>query len=215
MSQQPKRGQFAKTKDEVVLRDHAFDGIQAFDRKLPNWWLFTCYGAVAFFVAYWFVYYGTTLVKSPQQAVKERILAVQAAQLAELNQAMAGLNDAKLVHELATHPLYVAAGQATFMKNCIPCHGLDLSATQDDGNGQRIPLRGLPLTDHVWKFTHKPMGLFDLINKGSPPESTGNNGVRMEAWGQKLSPAEIAQVLSYIISKVPEDFTDTPAPAAK
>lgn len=215
MSEVPKRGQFAKAKGEIILREHEFDGIQEFDQKLPNWWLFTFYGAITFFVGYWFVYYGTTLVKNPQQAVTEQILAVQAAQLVELNKAIADLSDGKLVHEYATNALYVAAGRATFMKNCIPCHGVDLSATQDDGKGRKIPLPGLPLTDHVWKFTNKPMGLFDLINKGSPPESTGNNGARMEAWGQKLSPVEIAQVLSFVISNTPEDFKDIPPPEAK
>ncbi|MEI7913099.1 MAG: cbb3-type cytochrome c oxidase N-terminal domain-containing protein [Verrucomicrobiota bacterium] len=215
MSADPKRGQFAKAKGEIILREHEFDGIQEFDQKLPNWWLFTFYAAIVFFVFYWSVYYGTTWIKSPQQVVQEKIIAVQAAQLKELNKLLADLDDTKLVYKLATDPLYVAAGQATFTKNCVPCHGVDLSATIDDGHGKRIPLPGLPLTDHIWKFTNKPMGLFNLINKGSPPESTGNNGAKMEAWGQKLSPMEIAQVLSYVISKVPEDFTEIPKPAAK
>lgn len=215
MSTDPKPGQFAKAKGEIVLREHEFDGIQEFDQKLPNWWTFAFYGLIVFFVVYWFVYYGTPLLKSPQQAVQEKILMVQAAQLKELNKLMADLNDSKLVHELATNPLYVAAGQATFMRNCIPCHGADLSATQDIGGGKKIQLPGLPLNDHKWKFTNKPMGLFNLINKGSPPESTGNNGARMEAWGQKLTPVEIAQVLSFIISKVPEDFKDIRPPEKK
>jgi cytochrome c oxidase cbb3-type subunit 3 len=214
MSADPKRGRFAKAKGEIILREHEFDGIQEYDQKLPNWWLFTFYGAIVFFVGYWFVYYGTSLLTNPQQAVQEKILAVQAVQLKELNKLLADLNDSKLVYELATNPLYVAAGQATFTKNCVPCHGVDLSATQDDGKGKKIPLPGLPLTDHQWKFSDKPMGLFNLINKGSPPESTGNNGAKMEAWGQKLSPVEIAQVLSYVISKVPADFKDIPKPAA-
>ena len=215
MSADPKRGQFAKAKGEIILREHEFDGIQEFDQKLPNWWLFTFYGAIAFFIVYWFIYYGTPWLKNPQQAVQEKILMVQAAQLKELNKLLADLNDSKLVHELATNPLYVAAGQATFTRNCIPCHGVDLSATQPDGKGGKITLPGLPLTDHKWKFTNKPMGLFNLINKGSPPESTGNNGAKMEAWGQKLTPMEIAQVLSYVISKVPEDFADIPATEPK
>ncbi len=215
MSADPTPGQFAKKKGEIILREHKFDGIQEFDQKLPNWWLFTFYGAIVFFVGYWFVYYGTSLVKSPQLAVQEKIIAVQAAQIRGLNKLLADLNDSKLVHVFAKDPLYVAAGQATFTKNCVPCHGVDLSATQDDGRGGKIHLPGLPLNDHIWKFTDKPMGLFNLINKGSPPESTGNNGTKMEAWGQKLSPMEIAQVLSYVISKVPEDFKNIPETPAK
>lgn len=212
MSEDPKRGHFAKEKGEIILREHEFDGIQEFDQKLPNWWLFTFYGAILFFVGYWFCYYGTSLLQSPQQEVKEKILAVQAAQLVELNKTLKDLDDSKIVHNWATNPVVIAAGQTTFSKNCIPCHGVDLSATQDDGTGKKMNLPGLPLTDHQWKFSNKPMGLFNLINKGSPPESTGNNGAKMEPWGQKLTPVEIAQVLSYVISKTPEDFKDIPKP---
>ncbi len=75
----------------------------------------------------------------------------------------------------------------------------------------KIPLPGLSLTDHDWKFGAKPMDIFKLVNDGSPPESTGHNGAKMQAWGQTLSPKQIAEVTAYIISKVPEDFKDTPS----
>ena len=40
-------------RNEVVLREHSFDGIQEFDQRLPNWWLYTLFGAVAFSVFAW------------------------------------------------------------------------------------------------------------------------------------------------------------------
>ena len=76
--------------------------------------------------------------------------------------------------------------------------------------GNKIPLPGLPLNDHKWKFGDKPMDLFKLINQGSPADSTGNNGAKMQAWGQQLSPKQIAEVIAFIITKVPEDFKDIP-----
>jgi mono/diheme cytochrome c family protein len=105
----------------------------------------------------------------------------------------------------------VAAGEATFLTKCTPCHGVDLSATITVGN-VKGPLPGLPLNDHLWKFGGQPMRIFQLTNEGSPPESTGNNGAKMQVWGQQLSPKQIAEVVSYIISKVPEDFKDIPPP---
>lgn len=210
MSQEPKRGHFAKEKGEVILREHEFDGIQEYDQKLPNWWLFTFYGAIVWFVAYWVLYYHAGVFKTSQEMVTEEIVAVQKMKDAELEKTLASLDDSSLVHKWATDPVRVAAGEVTFQTNCKACHGEDLSATMTAG-GAKIPLPGLPLTDHQWKFGGKPMQLFNLINKGSPPESTGNNGAKMQAWGQQLSPKQIAEVVSYIISKVPDDFKDIPS----
>lgn len=209
MSQEPKRGHFAKEKGEIILREHEFDGIQEYDQKLPNWWLFTFYGAIVWFVVHWAVYYHTNTIKTPQQRVKDGIVSVQKAKAAELEKTLASLDDATLVHEWATKPDVVAAGEATFLTNCTACHGADLSATLTVG-ANKVPLPGLPLNDHQWKFGGKPMQIFKLINEGSPPESTGNNGAKMQVWGQTLSPKQIAEVVSYLITKLPEDFKDIP-----
>lgn len=209
MSQEPKRGHFAKEKGEVILREHEFDGIQEYDQKLPNWWLFTFYGAVVWFVVYWVLYYNTEIFKTSQEMVTAEIVSVQKMKDAELEKTLASLDDSTLVHQWATDSGRVAAGQETYTANCKACHGDDLSATMAVA-GTKVPLPGLPLTDHQWKFGGKPMDLFNLINKGSPPESTGNNGAKMEAWGQKLSPKQVAEVVSYIISKVPDDFKSIP-----
>jgi cytochrome c oxidase cbb3-type subunit 3 len=210
MNQEPKRGHFAKEKGEIILREHEYDGIQEYDQKLPNWWLFTFYGAVVWFVALWFAYYQTDLFKSPQQRVKDGIVAVQKAKAAELEKTLASLDDATLVHDWATKPEVVAAGEATFLTNCTACHGADLSATMTVGTA-KVPLPGLPLNDRQWKFGGKPMQIFKLINEGSPPESTGHNGAKMQVWGQTLSPKQIAEVTAYLITKLPEDFKDIPA----
>ncbi len=210
MNQEPKRGHFAKEKGEVILREHEFDGIQEYDQKLPNWWLFTFYGAVVFAIGYWFIYYNLGEIKSSRTLIHEQMTAIQVAKEKELEKTLATLDDAILVHTWATNPEQVAAGEATYMTNCSACHATDLSATMDVG-GTKIALPGLSLIDHEWKFGGKPMDLFKLINEGSPADSSGHNGATMQAWGQVLSPKQIAEVVAYIVTKVPDDFKDIAA----
>ncbi len=210
MTPEPKRGDFAREKGEIILREHEYDGIQEYDQKLPNWWLFTFYAAVAWFVVHWTLYYHSPVFMDAHAELKESILAVQHAQAAELEKTVKDLSDAKFVHQWATQPERVVAGEAIYLTHCTSCHAADLSATLMAGS-TRVPLPGLPLNDHVWKFGGKPMEIFKLINEGSPPESTGNNGAKMQVWGQTLSPRQIAEVVAFIISKVPEDFKDIPA----
>ncbi len=210
MSQEPKRGHFAKEKGEVILREHEYDGIQEYDQKLPNWWLFTFYGAIVFFIGYWALYYHTDILKTDQVVIQEKIAAVQKAKDAELEKTLASLDNSKLVHQWATDPAIITAGEAIYLTNCSACHGADLSGTMVVG-AAKIPLPGLPINDGQWKFGNQPMDIFKLINKGSPPESTGNNGAKMQAWDQTLSPKQVAEVTAFIIAKVPADFKDIPA----
>ncbi len=210
MSQEPKRGHFAKEKGEVILREHEFDGIQEYDQKLPNWWLFTLYGSIVWFVVIWVLYYQTSLFTTDQQVIKEKIAAIQAVKMAELEKTLATLDDSKLVHQWAADAALVSAGEATYLTNCSACHAADLSATMVAG-ATKIPLPGLPLNDGVWKFGAKPMDLFKLINEGSPPDSAGHNGAKMQAWGQTLTPKQVAEVVAFIVAKLPADFKDIPA----
>jgi len=229
MSQEPKRGHFAKEAGEIILREHEYDGIQEYDQKLPNWWLFTFYGAIVWFVIHWVLYYHTSVFKDAHQEAKDMIVAVQKAKAGEVEKMVKDLNDSKFVHQWATNPERVAGGEAVYLNNCTPCHGVDLSATIKSKDGKVSPLPGRPLNDHIWEYGKtgpdgkemltpdgkkvvSPMRLFKLINEGTPPESRGFNGARMQVWGQQLTPKQIAEVVSFIIAKVPKDFEDIPKP---
>jgi cytochrome c oxidase cbb3-type subunit 3 len=52
------------------VRPHVYDGIQEFDNKLPNWWLWTFYGAVIFTFLYWFLWYDSTVMESDEARVE-------------------------------------------------------------------------------------------------------------------------------------------------
>ncbi|MDX1680737.1 MAG: cbb3-type cytochrome c oxidase N-terminal domain-containing protein [Akkermansiaceae bacterium] len=208
---EPKRGDFAKKEGEIILREHEFDGIQEYDQKLPNWWLFTFYGAIVWFVIHWALYYHTDLLRSPESKVQMGIEEIQKAKQEQLEKTLANLNDSVLVHQWAEDPSVVGRGEEIYMQLCSPCHANDLSATMQV-SGNTVPLPGLPLNDGEWKFGGKPMDLFEIINEGSPPQSKGHNGAKMQAWSQLLSPVEVAEVVAYLIDSVPEDFQDIPEP---
>ena len=50
------------------------------------------------------------------------------------------------------------------------------------------------------------MDIFKLINEGTPAEAPGFNGAKMQAWGQMLTPKQIAEVTAFLISRNPKDF---------
>jgi cytochrome c oxidase cbb3-type subunit 3 len=209
MNEEPKRANFAKEEGEIVLREHEYDGIQEYDQKLPNWWLFTFYGGVAWLVIYWVLYYNIGFLKSDHDLVTEKITALHKAQLAELEKTLATLDDSALVYQWAKNPELVAAGEVTYLNLCSSCHAADLSATLEV-SGQRIPLPGLALNDGQWKFGRRPMDIFKIINDGSPEDSDGYNGAKMQPWSQMLTPKQVAEVTAYIVSMVPGDFLDIP-----
>lgn len=200
-----RRGDFARKKGEVVLREHEYDGIQEFDQKLPNWWLFTLYGAIVWSVVHWGIYYYTDRIPNDQTRVAAAVGALDARKQAQLSETLATLDDATLIGQWATDPAVVAAGEQIYTVNCVACHAADLSATMQAG-GQSVPLPGLALNDGEWKYGRSPMRTFQLINEGTPPDSTGHNGARMQPWGQMLSPQQVAEVTAFLIARNAEEF---------
>lgn len=208
MSSDPeiKVANYASKKGEIVVRPHEYDGIQEYDQTLPNWWLFIFFGSLALFVGWWLAYYQLGLMKSDEETVSAAMAEVSKAKAKALEEMLAKLDDTSLVSQFAADDKVIANGRETFMANCTACHGQDLSASMDLGGGQKIPLPGLSLTDGQWKYGAKPMDVFKLINDGTPPDSAGHNGARMEAWGQKMAPMKVVELTAFIIHENPKDF---------
>lgn len=180
--------------NEITIREHVFDGIQEYDQKLPNWWLFTLYITMVWFVIAWFVYYQTPVrTLTDEERVDSRIAVIEEKKKAELEAMLASLSNESL-KEMSADSTHTGAGRAIFETKCAACHGVDLSAKL---NG--APLPGVPLNDTEWKYGGAPLEIMKLVTEGSPDLTKG-----MIAWKTQLSASEIAQVVAYILSKQPQ-----------
>lgn len=166
-----------ETENKVI---HEVDGIQEYDNKLPNWWLYTLYGAVAFAVVYWFVYHvagAGNLPLAEYQAEMDRAAAVEAERIKA-----AGALTPEALTKLARDKGTVEQGKQVFIQTCAACH-------RQDGGG----LVGPNLTDEFWVHGGAPDKIYDTIAKGVPAKG-------MPAWGPQLGPDRVRAVTAYVIS---------------
>ncbi len=187
---------YATKKGEVVLRPHVFDGIQEYDQRLPNWWLFTLYAAIVLFVGFYLYVYTFGAMKLDSEAFDEKVEAINKERAAALQKTVDSLDNETLVNKWATDSSIVAAGEKTYSTACVACHGADLSG----GIGR-------PLNDGVWNYSAEPMGVFKMILEGTPKGSTGYKNIKMPPMGgAKLSSQQVAELTAFLISKNPKDF---------
>jgi cytochrome c oxidase cbb3-type subunit III len=169
-----------KKSESDELRHHTYDGIQEYDKRLPNWWLFTLYGAIVFAAAYWAYYHWSAHMTPGYVRVERQIEEMQKNALAS----GAAPTDIQL-YKLSTDPAVVASGEKIYVANCVACHGAELQG----GIGQN-------LVDNQWIHGGKPTDIYNTIQKGVLDKG-------MPVWGPVLGAARIADVAAFVISKNP------------
>ena len=95
-----------KTYEADRVLDHDYDGIQEYDNRLPNWWLWTLWGASVFSVGYWFLFHTYGVYKNPVAKYEAELAASAGAGEAE----MSGPTEAELV-AMSSDPGILASGQ--------------------------------------------------------------------------------------------------------
>lgn len=163
------------------LRPHVYDGIQEYDNRLPNWWLWTLYAAIIISVIYWFSFYNADVMKSDAEIIEAQMAKVQEARLAAIGE----INNETL-WQMSRNNGFVEAGAEIFKEKCVACHGTDLKA---EG------LAGVNLVDSEWKWGNQPISMYAIVVEGSPDKMAG-----MQSWIGELGPKKVSQVVAYILS---------------
>jgi cytochrome c oxidase cbb3-type subunit III len=172
------------TPPDEPVRPHVYDGIQEYDKRLPNWWLYTLYITMVFWVGYWAYYEWFRVGLTGAQGVEMALAKIEADKLASV----ATLDDASL-WKMSLNPAFVEAGKATYNANCSVCHLPTLR-----GKSENSVAIGPDLTDTRWIHGGKPTQVYDLISKGVLAKG-------MPTWGPVLGPKKISEVTAYILSK--------------
>ncbi len=175
-----------KTEKEIVeqniqelLMDHDYDGIQELDNPPPAWYMYLFYATIVFAIVYMINYH--TLGKSNSQVDEYIEEMTQAQQHREELIKSGAFIDENSVEGL-TSEADIAEGKKVFSINCVSCHG---------NNGEGIV--GPNLTDKYWIHGGGIVNVFKTIKNGIPEKG-------MISWQQQLSPKQIQQVASYVLT---------------
>lgn len=163
--------------DSDEVRPHVFDGIQEYDKRMPNWWLFTLYGAIVFWAGYWFFYERAHLGLSNEAAVEQQLAVIEAARLAA-----APVLDEGSLWKMSRNPLFVEAGRATFNSTCASCHTDKLTGAI-----------GPNLVDRLWIHGGSPLQVYATVERGVLAKG-------MPPWGPVLGSKKISEVVAYVLS---------------
>lgn len=169
-------------KDELtgdkLLSGHEYDGIKELDNKLPRWWLWLFYISIAFAAVYFLRYH---VIRTAPLQEAEYAGEVDAAQAKYKDAMPASTIDASTAQFL-TDPTSLEAGKAIYDKSCAVCH-------LAKGQG----LVGPNLTDEYWIHGCQIGDLFNIITIGVPEKG-------MISWKEQLTPLQIQEVASYILT---------------
>lgn len=167
-------------KEGEIILDHDYDGIRELDNDLPPWWRYGFYASIVFAAIYLLRYH---VFNGPNQYDElESTLEVARTELEDYKKNAKDLIDFESV-TLLTDPSDLATGKAVYDAYCVACH-------MPDGGGGIGP----NLTDDYWILGGGIKNTFHTVSEG------GRSGKGMVPWKSTLTPIEMAQVSSYILT---------------
>ena len=168
-------------KEADIMLDHNYDGIKELDNNLPPWWVWGFYATIIFAFVYLAHYH--LFRTGPLQTEEYNIAMQEAADQAKARElSMKDFVSAETITALNT-PEALGAGKGIYDKNCVACHGAELGGSV-----------GPNLTDDFWINGGGIRNIFKVITEGVPAKG-------MISWKSQLTPKQIQQVASFILTK--------------
>lgn len=164
--------------EKDLMIDHSYDGIVELDNPIPVWFNALFYGSIIFGFIYLLVYHVFGWGMNQDQEYLHELSVAEKAKQEYLAQAANLVDESTVEYNAALAP----AGKAIFTANCSACHGAN-------GEGTIGP----NLTDRFWIHGGEVKDIFKTVKYGVPEKG-------MVPWEQTLTPGQIAEVSSYIIS---------------
>ncbi|GAB5558924.1 MAG: hypothetical protein SynsKO_05710 [Synoicihabitans sp.] len=168
---------------EGSKRKHVYDGIEEFNKRLPNWWLFTLYITIAFSIGYWFYYAQTGIPMSDGDRVEAEIARIE---LAKLTTDIVIADDS--LWAMSQNPDFINAGKATYDSLCVACHLPSLK-----GKTESPAAIGPDLTDSEWIHGDNPVAIYKTVDEGILAKG-------MPPWGPTLGTKKTAEVVAFVLS---------------
>jgi len=193
-------------KEADILLDHNYDGIRELDNHLPPWWKWLFYVTIIFGVFYVVGHHFTDWfpLQGMEYEIEMAVASLESQARGAANTEAGGFDESMLVY--SDDATIISAGAKTYSRNCVPCHGAS-------GEGNTI---GPNLTDNYWLHGGEIKDVYTTIKEGVPAKG-------MISWKSQLSPTEIRDVATYILSlsgsnppnaKAPQGTLKGEAPAA-
>jgi cytochrome c oxidase cbb3-type subunit 3 len=167
------------------LRPHVYDGIQEFDQRLPNWWLNTLYGAIAFSIVFWFAHMIARVLPEDGAQVDAEMAKIAAAKMAS---SIDVTND-DLFWDMSGNAVFTDAGKVTYESLCAACHLVSLK-----GKAENPGAVGPSLADNAWIHGGTPKEIYATVSQGVLAKG-------MPAWEPVLGQKKTAEVVAYLLSR--------------
>lgn len=166
-------------REAEVATDHNYDGIIELDNSLPPWWVYMFYGTIIFSITY-MIYFN--YFDGPTQKMEYDTEVAQALMSKNefLKKAAALVDETSVV--ILTDAASLVKGKSSYITKCATCHG-------QYGEG----LVGPNLTDAYWIHGGGIKDVFKTIKYGWPEKG-------MISWESQITPMEMQQISSYIIT---------------